>query len=164
MSGYREELGAVGGVVAQPGGSLSDLFPGGLGGVLSENFIRSGFAPTRRAANRCSITRRRGRCPNTDTVDVDLGHSSVINHPNQDLAKNIGGNLEQYSLSVAVAALVPRRVPGRGTGLTPGRSPPGPLHDATRSPPVSALKRVQLPFARAEPAGGCCSRGSSCRS
>ena len=76
--------------MAQPGGSLSDLFPGGLGGVLSENFIRSGFAPTRRAANRCSITRRRGRCPNTDTVDVDLGHSSVINHPNQDLAKNIG--------------------------------------------------------------------------
>jgi hypothetical protein len=41
--------------VAQPGGSLSDLFPGGLGRVLSENFIRSGFAPTRRAANRYSI-------------------------------------------------------------------------------------------------------------
>src|SRR5262245_51987863 len=54
--------------------------------------------------------------------------------------------------------------PRSGTVLTPGRRPRGPLHDATRSPPVSALKRVQLPSARAEPAGGCCSRGSSCRS
>src|SRR5215471_15885383 len=32
----------------------------------------------------------RALCPNTDTVDVDLAHSSVFNHPNQDLAKNIG--------------------------------------------------------------------------
>src|SRR5262249_61076491 len=54
--------------------------------------------------------------------------------------------------------------PRSGTVLTPGRRPRGPLHDATRQPPVSALKRVQLPSARAEPAGGCCSRGSSCRS
>src|SRR5215831_11687641 len=54
--------------------------------------------------------------------------------------------------------------PRSGTVLTPGRRPRGPLHDATRTPPVSALKRVQLLFARAEPAGGCCSRGSSCRS
>ena len=33
--------------------------------------------PTRRAANRYSITPRSGRCFNTDTVAVDLGHSSV---------------------------------------------------------------------------------------
>jgi hypothetical protein len=32
----------------------------------------------------------RALCPNADTVDVDLGHSSVFNHPNQVLAKNIG--------------------------------------------------------------------------
>jgi Zn-dependent M28 family amino/carboxypeptidase len=34
----------------------------------------------------------------------------------------------------------------------------------TRTPLVSALKRAQPPPARAEPAGGCCSRGSSSRS
>ena len=38
------------------------------------------------------------------------------------------------------------------------------VYDATRTPPVSALKRAQPPPARAEPAGGCCSRGSSSRS
>ncbi|MBV8323507.1 MAG: hypothetical protein JO049_22915, partial [Hyphomicrobiales bacterium] len=70
-----------------------------------------------------------------------------------ELAK---GNLEQYSLS-AISALAERLSerlqrlcrgevgPRSGTVLTPGRRPRGPLHDATRSPPVSALKRVQLP-------------------
>src|SRR5262245_18807557 len=88
----------------------------------------------------------------------------------RDRAKWVGRRLELYreprtilafgSGCSARAEVSPRS----GTVLTPGRRPRGPLHDATRSPPVSALKRVQLPPARAEPAGGCCSRGSSCRS
>src|SRR5262249_25656942 len=81
------------------------------------------------------------------------------------------GNLEQYWLS-AISALAERSgcraraevSPRSGTVLTPGRRPRGPLHDATRSHPVSALKRVQPLSAEAEPAGGCCSRGSSCQS
>ena len=54
--------------------------------------------------------------------------------------------------------------PRSGAGLTLGRRVRGPLHDATQTPPVSALKRVQPPSARAEPAGGYCSQGSSSRS
>jgi hypothetical protein len=54
--------------------------------------------------------------------------------------------------------------PRLGAVLTPGRQPRGPLHDATQTPPVSAFKRAPPPSARAEPAGGYCSRGSSFRS
>src|SRR6516164_821555 len=80
------------------------------------------------------------------------------------------GNLEQYSLS-AISVLAERAL----QRSCQGESPIGDRFDAwlasarcfarcTRTPPVSTLKRVQLPSARAEPAGGCCSRGSSCRS
>ena len=44
----------------------------------------------------------------------------------------------------AVAALVPKGVSDRGPFCAGGR-PRGPLHDATRTPPVSALKRAQPP-------------------
>src|SRR5262249_48231325 len=84
--GVRQELAT--GAVLRSGSSLSgakQTCPRG-----SEALRSDANEPTRRASNRYSITRRRARCPNTDTVDVDLGRSSVINHPNQDLAKNIG--------------------------------------------------------------------------
>src|SRR5439155_15309642 len=44
----------------------------------------------------------------------------------------------------AVAAFVPKGVSDRGPFCAGGR-PRGPLHDATRTPPVSALKRAQPP-------------------
>jgi len=51
-----------------------------------------------------------------------------------------------------------------GDFFTPSRRPRRPLHDAAQTPPVRALKRAQLPSARAGPAAGCCNRGSSSRS
>jgi len=51
-----------------------------------------------------------------------------------------------------------------GTALTPDGRPSVLLHDATRTPPVSALRPAQPSAARAEPAGECCNRGSSSRS
>src|SRR5262245_48546962 len=50
--------------------------------------VKTPFHSARRALK--GLFGRHGFCLNTDTVDIDLGHSSVINHPNQDLAKNIG--------------------------------------------------------------------------
>src|SRR5438067_3098316 len=45
-----------------------------------------------------------------------------------------------------------------------GWRPRAPLQEAARTPPVGALRPAQPPAARAEPAGGCCNRGSSSRS
>src|SRR5262245_43256084 len=50
--------------------------------------VKTPFHSARRASK--GLFDRHGFCLNTDTADIDLGHSSVINHPNQDLAKNIG--------------------------------------------------------------------------
>src|SRR6516225_10654589 len=57
-----------------------------------------------------------------------------------------------------------QREPRSGAVLILGRRLRASVDDATQIPPVSALKRTQLPSARAEPAGGCCNRGSSFRS
>jgi hypothetical protein len=54
--------------------------------------------------------------------------------------------------------------PRSGAVLMPGWRPRAPLQDAARTAPVSALRPAQPPAARAEPAGGCCNRGSSSRS
>src|SRR5215471_20692031 len=76
------------------------------------------------------------------------------------------GDLEQYPLlAERVGCSACTKVsPRSGAVLTLGRRLRGRLHDATQTTPVSALKRAQAPSARAEPADGCCSRGSSSRS
>ena len=76
------------------------------------------------------------------------------------------GDLEQYPLlAERVECSARTKVsPRSGAVLTLGRRLRGRLHDATQTTPVSALKRAQAPSARAEPADGCCSRGSSSRS
>src|SRR5437667_10047266 len=76
------------------------------------------------------------------------------------------GGLEQYPLlAERVGCSARTKVsPRSGAVLTLGRRLRGRLHDATQTTPVSALKRAQAPSARAEPADGCCSRGSSSRS
>src|SRR5262245_19983820 len=76
------------------------------------------------------------------------------------------GDLEQYPLlAERVGCSARTKVsPRSGAVLTLGRRLRGRLHDATQTTPVSTLKRAQAPFARAEPADGCCSRGSSSRS
>src|SRR5262249_51791258 len=76
------------------------------------------------------------------------------------------GGLEQYPLlAERVGCSACTKVsPRSGAVLTLGRRLRGRLHDATQTTPVSALKRAQAPSARAEPADGCCSRGSSSRS
>src|SRR5262245_59941909 len=104
------------------------------------------------AETRVQISMKAGRPARFDYEYERNGTANFFREPRTILAFGSGCS--------ARAEVSPRS----GTVLTPGRRPRGPLHDATRSPPVSALKRVQLPSARAEPAGGCCSRGSSCRS
>src|SRR5215831_10912220 len=102
--------------------------------------------------------------------DRDGDHMYRIKSPLEEyervVKEDLLGNLEQYPLLAERVGCSPRTKvsPRSGAVLTPGRRLRGRLHDATQTTPVSALKRAQARSARAEPAGGCCSRGSSCRS
>src|SRR6266446_5766488 len=74
--------------IALLGGAAAYVACWHIASVLCDAPIR---AHSERSGHSVSRAHRTSEyAPYTDTVDVDLGRSSVINHTNQDLAKNIG--------------------------------------------------------------------------